>query len=173
MIFGRNARAFCRGSLHPRSRKRGQMGFGNNNSVVDIWQRKRFWLYKTTPEMTVLIYQQFYGEYNAQKKNPMFVLGPLTNRYNFQLSIGCTHLGVHWGHVRRHGKRSLEMLTVGRADYLQEMDCHCFNFWSVHRWRVCKSWLVLMCQLNIVVFRICATFACPFGSCCRSSVNRK
>ena len=76
----------------------------------------------------------------------------LTNRYNFQLSFGCTHLRVHWGHARRHGKRSLEMLTVERAEYTQEMDCHYFNSWSVHRWSICKSWLVLMCQLNIVVF---------------------
>ena len=87
---------------------------------------------------------------------------PITNRCNFQLSFGCTNLRVRWGHARRHGKRSLEMLTVERADYTQEMDCHYFNSWSVHRWTVCKSWLVLMGQLNIVVFGIFATFAVSF-----------
>ena len=46
---------------------------------------------------------------------------PITNRCNFQLSFGCTHLRVRWGHARRHGKRSLEMLTVERADYTQEI----------------------------------------------------
>ena len=111
--------------------------------------------------MTVLIYQQLYGEYNAQKIKCLF-WPPLTNRYNFQLSIGCTHLRVHWSHARRHGKRSLEMLSVESADYTQEMDCHYFNSWSVHRWSVCKSWLVLMCRLNIVVFGIFATFAVSF-----------
>ena len=85
----------------------------------------------------------------------------MTNRCNFQLSFGCTHLRVRWGHARRHGKRSLEMLTVEMADYTQEMDCHYFNFWS-DRWSVCKSWLVLMGQLNIVVFGIFATFAVSF-----------
>ena len=84
---------------------------------------------------------------------------PTTNRCNFQLSFGCTHLRVRWGHARRHGKRSLGMLTVERADYTQEMDCHYFNSWSVHRWGVCKSLLVLMGQLNIVVFGTFATFA--------------
>ena len=87
---------------------------------------------------------------------------PITNRCNFQLSFGCTHLRVRWGHARRHGKRSLEMLTVERADYTQEMDCHYFNSWSVHRRSVCKSWLVFMGQLNIVVFGIFATFAVSF-----------
>ena len=81
---------------------------------------------------------------------------PITNRCNFQLSFGCTHLWVRRGHARRHGKRSLEMLTVERADYTQEMDCHYFNSWSVHRWSICKSWLVLTGQLNIVVFGIFA-----------------
>ena len=88
----------------------------------------------------------------------MFVLSPppLTNRYNFQLSFACTHIRVHWGHARRHGKWLLEMLTVESADYMQEMDCHYFDSWSVHKRSVCKSWLVLMCQLNIVVFwKIC------------------
>ena len=87
---------------------------------------------------------------------------PITNCCNFQLSFGCTHLRVRWGHARRHAKRSLEMLTVERADYTQEMDCHYFNSWSVHRWSVCKSGLVLMGQLNIVVFEIFATFAVSF-----------
>ena len=87
---------------------------------------------------------------------------PITNRCNFQLSFGCTHIRVRWGHARRHGKRSLEMLTVERADYTQEMDYHYFNSWSVHRWSVCKSCLVLMGQLNIVVFEIFATFAVSF-----------
>ena len=87
---------------------------------------------------------------------------PITNRCNFQLSFGCNHLRVRWGHARRHGKRLLEMLTVERADYTQEMDCHYFNSWSVHRWSVCKSWLVLMGQLNIVVFEIFATIAVSF-----------
>ena len=86
----------------------------------------------------------------------------ITNRCNFQLSFGCTHLRVRWGQARRHGKRSLEMLTVERADYTQEMDCHYFNSWSVHIWSVCKSWFVLMGQLNIVVFEIFATFAVSF-----------
>ena len=92
----------------------------------------------------------------------MFVLDLITNRCNFQLSFGCTHLRVRWGHARRHGKRSLGMLTVERADYTQEVDCHYFNSWSVHRWSVCESWLVLMGQLNIVVFEIFATFAVSF-----------
>ena len=87
-----------------------------------------------------------------RKKIKCLFWSPLTNRYNSQLSFGCTHLPVHWGHARRHGKRSLEMLTVERADYTQEMDCHYFNSWSVHRWSVSKSWLVLMCRLNIVGF---------------------
>ena len=87
---------------------------------------------------------------------------PITNRCNFQLSFGCTHLRVRWSHARRDGKRSLEMLTVERADYTQEMDCHYFNSWSVHRWSVCKSWLVLMGQLNIVVFGIFALFTVSF-----------
>ena len=100
---------------------------------------------------------------NIMRKNIKCLFWPpLTNRYNYQLSFGCTHLRVHWGHARRHGKRSLEMLTVERADYTQEMDCHYFNSWSVHRWSVCKSWLVLMCRLNIVVFGIFATFAVSF-----------
>ena len=87
---------------------------------------------------------------------------PISNRSNFQLSFGCTHLRVRWGYARRHGQWSLEMLTVERADYTQEMDCHYFNSRSVHRWSVCKSWLVLMGQLNIVVFGIFATFAVSF-----------
>ena len=97
-----------------------------------------------------------------RKKIKCLFWTPLTNRYNFQLSFGFTHLRVHWGHARRHGKRLLEMLTVERANYTQEMDCHYFNSWSVHRWSVCKSWLVLMCRLNIVVFGIFATFAVSF-----------
>ena len=97
-----------------------------------------------------------------RKKIKCLFWPPLTNRYNSQLSFGCTHLRVHWGHARRHRKRSLEMLTVERADYTQEMDCHYFNSWSVHRWSVSKSWLVLMCRLNIVVFGIFATFAVSF-----------
>ena len=97
-----------------------------------------------------------------RKKLKCFFWTPITNRCNFQLSFGCTNLRVRWGHARRHGKRSLEMLTVERADYTQEMDCHYFNSWSVHRWMVCKSWLVLMGQLNIVVFGIFATFAVSF-----------
>ena len=36
---------------------------------------------------------------------------------------------VHWGHARRYGNRSLEMLTVERADYTQEIDCHYFDSW--------------------------------------------
>ena len=87
---------------------------------------------------------------------------PITNRCNFQLSFGCTHLRVRRGHARRLGKRSLELLTVERADYTQEMDCHYFNSWSVHTWSVCKSWLVLMGQLSIVVLGIFATFAVSF-----------
>ena len=97
-----------------------------------------------------------------RKKIKCLFWSPLTNHYNSQLSFGCTHLRVHWGHARRHGKRSLEMLTVERADYMQEMDCHYLNSWSVHRWSVSKSWLVLMCRLNIVVFGIFATFAVSF-----------
>ena len=54
------------------------------------------------------------------------------------------------------------MLTVERADYMQEMDCHYFDSCSVDRWSVCRSCLVLMCQLNIVIFLIFATFAVPF-----------
>ena len=54
-------------------------------------------------------------------------------------------------------------LTVERADYKQEMDCHYFDSWAVDRWSLCRSWLVLMCQLKILVFfRIFATFAVPF-----------
>ena len=34
------------------------------------------------------------------------------------------------------------------------MDCHYSDSWSVHRWNVCKSWLVLMYHLNRVVFGI-------------------
>ena len=66
---------------------------------------------------------------------------PITNRCNFQLSFGCTHLRARWGHARRHGKRSLEMLTVERADYTQEMNCHYFNSWSVH-------WLQIMVSID-------------------------
>ena len=44
------------------------------------------------------------------KKIKCLFWSSLTNRYNSQLSFGCTHLRVHWGHARRHGKRSLEML---------------------------------------------------------------
>ena len=40
--------------------------------------------------------------------------------------------------------------------------CHYFDYWSVHRWSMCKSWFVLMCQLNIVLFGIFATFAVSF-----------
>ena len=29
-------------------------------------------------------------------------------------------LRVHWGHPRGHGKRSLEILRVNRADYTQK-----------------------------------------------------
>ena len=71
-----------------------------------------------------------------KKKIKCLFWSPLTNRYNSQLSFGCTHLRVHRGHAPRHGKRSLQMLTVERADYTQEMDCHFFNSWSVHRWSV-------------------------------------
>ena len=35
--------------------------------MVDIWYMRRFLLYKTTPQIRVLIDQQSYGEYNAQK----------------------------------------------------------------------------------------------------------
>ena len=94
-----------------------------------------------------------------RKKSKCLFWIPLTNCYNFQLSFGRTHLRVHWGHARRHGKRSQEMLTVERADFPKGTDCHYVDSWSVHRWSVCKSWLVLMCQLNIVVFGIFATFA--------------
>ena len=87
-----------------------------------------------------------------RKKIKCLFWSPLTNRYNSQLFFGCTHLRVHWGHARRHGKQSLEKLTAERAGYTQEMDCHYSNSWSVHRCSVCKSWLVLMCLLNIVVF---------------------
>ena len=93
-----------------------------------------------------------------RKKIKILFWSPLTNRYNSQLSFGCTHRRVHWGHAHRHGKRSMEMLTAERAGYTQEMDCHYFNSWSVHRWSICKSCLVLMCRLNIVVFGIFATF---------------
>ena len=37
-----------------------------------------------------------------------------------------------------------------------------FEFWSVHRRSLSKSWLLLMCQSNIVVFLISATFAVSF-----------
>ena len=87
----------------------------------------------------------------------MFVLDPPYKSLQFP-----SFLRVDWGHARRHGKRSLEMLTVERAKYKQEMDCHYFNSWSVHWWGICKSWLVLMCQLNIVVFGIFVTFAVSF-----------
>ena len=42
------------------------------------------------------------------------------------------------------------------------MDCHYFDSWSVDTRNVCRSWLVLMRQLNIVVFGIFATFTVPF-----------
>ena len=93
-------------------------------------------------------------------KNQLFVLDPplqiiIISNYSFW----CTHLRVQLGHARRHGKWSLEMLTVTGADYRQEMNYHYFESWSVHKWNVRKSWLVLVCQLNIVVFGLFATFA--------------
>ena len=101
-------------------------------------------------------------ENTMHKKIKCLFWPPLTNRYNSQLSFRCTHLRVLWGHARRHGKWLLEMLTVERANYKQEMDCHYFNSWSVHSWSVCKSWFVLMCRLNIVVFGVFATFVMSF-----------
>ena len=54
----------------------------------------------------------------------MLYFGSPTNRHNFQLSFGCTHVRVQRGHPRRHGKQSPEILTAERADYTHEMDCH-------------------------------------------------
>ena len=56
-----------------------------------------------------------------RKNKQCFFLIRFTNRYSFQLSLGCTHFWVHWrDHASKHGKRSLKMLTVERADYTQE-----------------------------------------------------
>ena len=33
------------------------------------------------------------------KINKCLLWTPLTNRYNFELSFGCSHLRVHWGHA--------------------------------------------------------------------------
>ena len=112
--------------------------------------------------MTMPIYWQLQGEYNAQK-NQMFVLDPPWKSLQFPIFLRVySPSRVHWGYARRHGKRSLEMLTVERADHTQGMDCQYFNSWSLDSWSVCRSWLILMCQLNIVVFGIVATFAVPF-----------
>ena len=40
-----------------------------------------------------------------------------------------------------------------------KMGCYYFYCWSVHRWFVCKSWLVLMCQLNRPSNRFYASLA--------------
>ena len=90
----------------------------------------------------------------------MFVLEPHYKSLQFP-----TFLRVHpppsaLGSRSQTRKRSLEMLTVERADYTQEMDCHYFNSWSVHRWIVYKSWLVLMGQLNIVVLEYLQHLPC-------------
>ena len=56
-----------------------------------------------------------------RKKNQMFVLDPHYKSLQFP-----NFLRVHppsrvrWGHARRHGKRSLGMLTVEGADYTQK-----------------------------------------------------
>ena len=110
--------------------------------------------------MKIRIYQQLEGEYNAQKDNKCLCFISLANRYNFQLSFGCTDLRVRWCLARRHGKLSLGMLTVQKDDYTQEMDCHYFGSWLEQRWSECKS--VLMCQLNVVVLGMFATFALSF-----------
>ena len=126
--------------------------FGNGN-VFDCIKRHQKWNFWYTDNCR---------ENTMRKKIKCLFWITLTNRYNFQLSFGCTHLRVHWGHAHRHEKRSLEMLTIERAEYTQEVDCHYFNSWSVHRCSICKSWLVLMCQINIVVFGIFVTFAVSF-----------
>ena len=68
-----------------------------------------------------------------RKKNQMFVLDPHYKSLQFP-----TFLRVHppsgaLGSRSQTREGSLEMLTVERADYTQEMDCHYFNSWSVHR----------------------------------------
>ena len=108
----------------------------------------------------------------------MFVLDPHYKLLQFSTFLR-VHLPVrvHSGHARRHGQRSLEMWTVERVDFTQERDCHYLNSWSVDRWTVCRSWLVLMSQLNIVVFGIFATFSVAravgrTNSCTDSPSNR-
>ena len=73
---------------------------------------------------------------------------------------------------RSQTQRSLEMLTVERADYTQEMDCHYFDSWSVHRWSVYKSWSVFMCQLNTVVSARAVVWAWTGNSRTDSPSNR-
>ena len=52
---------------------------------------------------------------------------------------------------------------------IRKMDCHYFDSWSLHRWIMWKSWLALICQLNIVgfffnIFNICRILlACAVG----------
>ena len=118
----------------------------NDFGRINRQQKWQFW------------YINNFRENTMRKKIGYLFWMPLTNRYNFQLPFGCTNFPVYWGHARRHGKRSLEMLTVERAGYAQGTDCHYFDSWLVHRWSMCKSWLVLMCRLNIVIFGIFATF---------------
>ena len=136
------------------------MGFGNDNRVVDIWYRKRFWLHKARNDnsdmSTTVVRIQC-------ANNQILVLDPPYKSLQFTTFLRVyPHSRVHWGHARRHEKRSLERMTVERADYTQEMDCYYFDSWSVDTRNVCRSWLILMRQLNIVVFGIFATFTVPF-----------
>ena len=56
------------------------------------------------------------------------------------------------------------MLTDETADYTKEMDRHYCDSWSVHRWSLCVSWFVLMCQLIIIDFRMLATIFCVISA---------
>ena len=122
--------------------------------VFDCIKRHQIWQFR---------YINNCRENAVRKKIKCLFWIPLKNRYIFPLSFRVPSPSrVHWGHARRHGKRSPEMLTFEKADYMQEFDCHYFESWSVDRWSVCRLWLVLICQLDIVLFGIFATFAVPF-----------
>ena len=125
------------------------MGFGNNNHVVDIWYRNHFWLYKTTPEIKILTYQQVYNTHeitNVSYRFP-FQIATISNFLTSAPTFGCTGSGSH---TREAVAGNVDNWR-GRS---KEMDCHYLDSWSVQRRGVCKSWLVMMHQLNSVVSEI-------------------
>ena len=92
----------------------------------------------------------------------MFVLVPPYKSLQFP-----TFLRVHPSSSALGSRSQTREAVAGNVDSWKgrlyaRNGCHYFNSWSVHRWSVSKSWLVLMCRLNIVVFGIFATFAVSF-----------